>query len=125
MDVWDQSTKEIKYMQFKKFQDKSIPEDIELVVPENSPSNTLIYIPWHNKYLEYVPEEWKDFFKKALPHLGVRTTDVHTAICTSYIDKIIELNGGEVNRRVVALGLILHDSGWSGVSEQDIIDSLS
>mgnify|MGYP003971376695 FL=1 len=112
-------------MQFKKFQNKVIPEDIELIVPDNSPSNTLVYIPWHEKYLEHVPEEWKRFFLAALPHLGARTTDVHTAICTFYIDKIIELHQGDVNSRVLALGLILHDIGWASLSEQDIIDSLS
>jgi len=112
-------------MKFKKFREKLIPEDIELIVPNNSLSNTLVYIPWDEKYLNYIPDEWKDFFLKALPYLGARTTDVHTAICTSYIDKIIELNGGEVNRRVVALGLILHDIGWASLPEQDIIDSLS
>lgn len=112
-------------MNFNNFQDKYIPEDIELIVPKNSDSNTLVYIPWDDKYLDYVPEHLKSFFIKALPYLGVRTTDVHTAICTSYIDDIIRLYGGKVNRRVIDLGLILHDIGWSSLSEQDIIDSLS
>lgn len=112
-------------MQFKKFQNKVIPEDIELIVPNNSPSNTLIYIPWHEKYLEYVQDEFKDFFLKALPHLHARTTDVHTAISLSYLDRIIDLHTDKANRRVVALGLILHDIGWSALSEQEIIDSLA
>lgn len=112
-------------MEFKKFQGKLIPKDIELVVPENSPSNTLVYIPWDDKYLQYVPDEWKDFFLVALDYLHARTTDVHTAICTSYIDKIISLHQGDVNRRVVALGLILHDIGWSSLSDEEIAQSLT
>ncbi|MBT6691199.1 HD domain-containing protein [Candidatus Parcubacteria bacterium] len=112
-------------MQFKKFQDKLIPNDIELLVPDNSPSNILIYIPWHEKYLEYVQPEFKDFFLKALPKLHARTTDVHTAISLSYLDKIIDLHQDKANRQVVALGLILHDIGWASLSEQEIIDSLS
>jgi len=112
-------------MQFEKFQDRKIPKDIELVVPENSESNALVYIPWNEKYLDRVPAEFKDFFLKALPHLGARTTDVHTAISSAYLDRILELHQGEKDRRQVALGLILHDIGWASLSEQDIIDSLS
>ncbi|MFA6272597.1 MAG: HD domain-containing protein [Patescibacteria group bacterium] len=112
-------------MKFKKFKNKLIPKDIELVTSENSTSNTLVYIPWRDSYLDYVQEEFKDFFLQALPHLHVRTTDVHTAISLSYLDMLIALYNGKINRRVVALGLILHDIGWASLTEKDIIGSLS
>lgn len=112
-------------MKFKKFADKLIPENIELKNEDGLQNVQLVYIPWNDKYLKYVPNEWQNFFLTALPYMHVRTTDVHTAICTSYIDKIIKLYDQPINNRVVALGLILHDVGWSALSRQDIIDSLS
>lgn len=112
-------------MRFKIFKEKKIPEDILLKVPGNSEHNTLVYIPWDNKYLYFVPDEYRKFFLIALPQLNVRTTNVHAACSLAFLDRIIELSEQPVNRRVVALGLILHDIGWSVLSNQEIIDSLS
>jgi len=44
-----------------------IPDDIELRIPDKTaldPGNLhyLIYIPWHDKYLELVDEAYRDFF---------------------------------------------------------------
>jgi len=112
-------------MKFYTFHHKKIPNDIVLKYPENSKHNTLVYIPWDDKYLNLIPDEYKKFFLISLPQLNVRTTDVHTACSLAFLDRIIELQSQPVNRRAVALSLILHDIGWSELSDQEIIDSLS
>jgi len=85
----------------------------------------LAYIPWNEKYLNKIPKEFVDFFKFVFPYLNVRTTDVHTAICLGFLDKLIKQFPKEnINRRIVAIALILHDSGWSKLSDQEIASSL-
>lgn len=107
-----------------------LPDDIQLLLPENSQlpleqQHFLLYIPWNEKYLELVPDEFRDFFTEVLQYLRVRTTDVHTAISLSFLDELINrFPNGSVNRRVLALALILHDSGWSQLSEEEIANSL-
>ncbi|MDH5532871.1 MAG: hypothetical protein OEX81_00390 [Candidatus Pacebacteria bacterium] len=107
-----------------------IHSDIKLVLPENitidgSQWHYLVYIPWDNKYLDWVPEEYKDFFKFVLPNLKVRTTDVHTAKSISFLKDFQKNFANEkINWRVVALSLILHDCGWSQLTQQEIASSL-
>lgn len=104
----------------------------ELLLPKNSqlpPGDLhfLLYIPWNEKYLAFVPSEFTSFFVEVLPYLSARTTDVHTAVCLQYLDEFIEkaeAEGNKVNRKVLAYALILHDSGWSQMSEQEIAASL-
>jgi hypothetical protein len=111
---------------------KNFPADVILKLPNNSklPESDLhylLYIPWNDSYLEYVPAEHRDFFQKILPYLSARTTDVHTAICMSYLDEFcakFEALGEKPNRNVVAYALLLHDSGWSQMSEEEIASSL-
>ena len=92
-----------------------------------SEQHFLAYIPWEEKYLDSVPMEFKDLFKEVLPKLSSRSTDVHTAICLSYLDEFInkaqEL-GLQVNRKVLAYSLMLHDVGWSEMNETEIAASL-
>jgi hypothetical protein len=105
-------------------------KDITLLLPEDTKlledqRHFLLYIPWEEKYLQFVPDEFKEFFMHVLPHLGVRTTDVHTAICLGMIDELLaQFPHAVVNRRVVALALILHDAGWSRLTEQEVAQSL-
>ena len=106
-----------------------IPADITLLEPTNSSlpeeqRHFLIYIPWDEKYLEKVPEEFREFLVAVLPFLRARTTDVHTAISMSNLDVLLAKFSEAVNRRVVALALILHDSGWSQMTEEEIAHSL-
>lgn len=107
-----------------------IPEDIELVFPneENVSPNLLhflVFIPWQDKYLDLVPEDFKAFFKLTLPYLHVRTTDVHIAKCFGYFDEMLDrYPNSHADRRVVGLGLILHDIGWSKLSNEEITLSL-
>lgn len=122
-------------MQFNKFSFSEVltkawlPADINLALPKNSDlplaqQHFLLYIPWQDKYLKLIPEEFRDFFLKILPYLRVRTTDVHTAISISFMDKLLRRIGKLANRRVVAISLLLHDSGWSRLSEKEIANSL-
>lgn len=111
---------------------KNFPQDIHLELPKDSslPENDLhflIYIPWEEKYLYEIPKKYQDFFKRALPYLSARTTDVHTAICLGYLDEFIQQAqkiGMNPNRDIVAYALILHDSGWSQMDEAEIAASL-
>lgn len=103
--------------------------DITLVLPPTSQLPTeqqhfLLFIPWNEFYLNLVPVEFREFFQQVLPHLNARTTDVHTAVSMSFLDELLQRLGQPINRRVVALSLILHDSGWSKLTEQEIATSL-
>ena len=108
-----------------------IPEDIELKFPNDAPIPTdqvhyLAYIPWNVRYLApSIPKEYADFFKFIQPHLGVRTTDVHTAKCLPLLAELLKKTPSNIDQQVVYIALILHDSGWSKLTEQQIADSLS
>ncbi len=106
-----------------------LPEDVALALPENSllpqeQQHFLLYIPWDEKYLNLIPGEFQDFFLSIIQYLRVRTTDVHVAISMQYLDVLINLLPTTCNRRVVALALLLHDSGWSLLTEAEIASSL-
>ena len=86
---------EFKHISFPSISlEGSIPNNIELKIPPNSAlphseQHYLLYIPWHEKYRSLVPEEFQNFFSHVLPHLHFRTTDVHTAVCMSYLEDAI------------------------------------
>jgi hypothetical protein len=106
-----------------------IPSDIELKLPEKTPLNAkklqfLVNIPWSDKYLQYVDKEYLDFFNRVLPYLHVRTTDVHVATCIPFIKEFIQAHDGYIDEKVVYIAFILHDSGWSQMSEEEIVSSL-
>ena len=106
-----------------------IPADIELRVPVNSSIQPkllhyLVYIPWDDKYLVLVDPEYRDFFRRVLPILHVRTTDVHIATCLPFVRELLSTEQDPVDERVVYLAFILHDSGWSQMKEDEIADSL-
>lgn len=108
----------------------TLPADLRLIFPDDpkltaEQRRATAYIPWGDKYLEYVPQEYRSFFQHALPHLGRRTTDVHTALSVSHLPFLIEYSADPVDDRVVFLATILHDTGWSKVSLPHIADSLS
>lgn len=110
----------------------NFPTDIPLALPKSNnlkpeDQHFLIYIPWNDAYINLIPGEYRQFFLEVLPYLQARTTDVHTAVCLQYLDEFIQkaqLTGTKVKRNVVAYALILHDSGWSQMSEQEIAASL-
>lgn len=106
-----------------------LPFDIRLALPKStalSPDQQhfLIYIPWRESYLELVPAEYREFFIAILPYLHARTTDVHTAVSMSFLKDFVTQFSDPINERAVALALMLHDAGWSKLSELEIANSL-
>lgn len=106
-----------------------VPADVELKVPEHSrlPPDLwhfLIYIPWHDRYLQNVPDAYRKFFINVLPHLRARTTDVHVATCLPFAEPLSASLPGPVDMVVVVIAFILHDTGWSVMSEAEIAASL-
>lgn len=110
-----------------------IPNDIKLVFPkEFLPPDLLrclVQIPWERKYLHFVPKRFRPFFEFVLHYLKPRTTDVHTAVCSSYwsnyTKKLEKERGTKINKKIVAYGLILHDCGWSALTKKEIADSFA
>jgi hypothetical protein len=114
-----------------------VPADLDLKRPEASRlpverQHALIYLPWHDRYLDLVPLTCRDFFKFVLPYLRARTTDVHVATCLPFVKLLGAALGaapsaaqpGPIDEAVVTIAFILHDSGWSQMTEAEIADSL-
>ncbi len=106
-----------------------IPSDLDLELPAKTsvaPEHVhfLAYIPWQDEYLRLVPVAYRDFFIFVLPHLHVRTVDVHIATCLHYADELILATPGVIDERVVHEAFILHDCGWSQMREEEIAASL-
>ncbi len=107
-----------------------VPRDLELKLPEHTALaaeqlHFLVFVPWSDHYLNRVAEQYRDFFTFVLPYLHTRTTDVHIAACFPFASELIQATGVEVDSRVVHLAFILHDVGWSQLSEEEIAASLS
>jgi hypothetical protein len=105
-----------------------IVESVSLRMPEKTSlpedqQHFLLYIPWNKKYLDFVPEKYKQKFTECLPLLSARTTNVHVAVCFRYFDEMVEAFPG-IDRSAVAMALILHDTGWSRLTEEEIATSL-
>ena len=106
-----------------------IPQDIELRLPEKSSLDArdlhyLIYLPWHDQYLNLVDPACRDFFLVVLPYLHARSTDVHVVTCLPFIKELIQAELEPVDERVVQVAFMLHDSGWSRMSDAEIAESL-
>ena len=106
-----------------------IPSDLPLSLPQSSSVSldlvhSLVYIPWDPKYLVSIDREYRDFLTLVLPFLHVRTTDVHVATCLPFVNELIQDSSDPVDERVVHVAFILHDAGWSQMTEQEISDSL-
>jgi hypothetical protein len=74
--------------------------------------------------LNLVPKDYRALFQFVLPHLAVRTTDVHVATCMPFVHQLIQMLDVEVDESVVSIALILHDIGWSRLSEAEVASSL-
>jgi hypothetical protein len=106
-----------------------IPGDLVLQLPEHTalaPDQVhfLVSIPWNDRYLSRIDEKYRNFFLFVLPYLHTRTTDVHIATCFPFIRELIQAAGEQVDEQVVHLAFILHDVGWSQLSEAEIAASL-
>ena len=106
-----------------------IPDDLELQLPEHSTLGRdllhfLLFIPWSDHLLSRIDAPYRDFFEIVLPYLHTRTTDVHIATCFPFVDELIQAAGAVVDERVIHLAFLLHDVGWSQLSEAEIAASL-
>ena len=106
-----------------------IPSDVELKFPDQmsieiSRLHYLAYIPWRDRYLARVDGAYRDFFTTVLPYLHARTTNVHVATCLPFVPELIRSVPEAVDERVVTVAFILHDSGWSQMTEEEIAASL-
>lgn len=122
---------QFKEVSFPPILDKTfVPQNLELIPPTNSElpieqQHYLLAIPWKETYLKLIPEAYQAFFLHVLPFLHVRTTDVHTATSVGYLPELLSMfPEGTYNQRVIAISLILHDSGWSQLTEQEVANSL-
>ncbi|MCB9801145.1 MAG: HD domain-containing protein [Pseudomonadales bacterium] len=119
---------------FTEYPSITLPQSVILEYPAETSlpakdHHFLLYIPWQKKFLQLVPKKFQTFFSKVLPHLSARTTDVHTANCCQYIQPLcyaVEAAhpGRTIDQTVVTLALILHDCGWSRLSEKEVAASL-
>jgi hypothetical protein len=106
-----------------------IPSDVNLQLPTSTSIQPnlihyLIYIPWEDKYIEGIDPYYRDFFRTVLPYLHTRTTDVHVATCMPFVTELLTAERRRVDERVINLAFILHDSGWSQMTETEVADSL-
>jgi hypothetical protein len=106
-----------------------IPSDVDLRLPEGAAVDharlhALAFIPWDDRYLLPLDPSYRGFFQSVLPYLHVRTTDVHVATCLPFARELIAAESEPVDQRVVHIAFILHDCGWSQMSEEEIADSL-
>jgi hypothetical protein len=106
-----------------------IPSNVRLAVPVGTSVapdllHYLAYIPWEPRYLELVDPEYAGFFSCVLPYLHVRTTDVHVATCLPFAGELIRESPVPIDARVVHIAFILHDSGWSQMTDLEIAASL-
>lgn len=110
-----------------------IPADITVIspqskdLPEVDPRfiHSLTYIPWDEKYLQYVPPQYHDFYDAIQPKLAAPTTDVHTALSVSFVDELIQRSRFEVNKKLLILAVLLHDIGWAHLTPAQIALSLN
>ena len=111
----------------------TIPSDIDIVMPpaeslsevDSSSLHSLAFIPWADRYMSYVPEDYRQFYQAILPKLGARTTDVHTALSVSFVDELIALSGHKVDKKILTIAVLLHDIGWAQLTPAQIAMSLN
>jgi len=106
-----------------------IPSDLDLRLPDHpslAPADLhfLIYLPWHGGYLQHIDPSYRAFFRLVLPYLHARSTDVHVATCFPFIKELIRTEAETADERVVSIAFMLHDSGWSQMSEAEVAQSL-
>ena len=107
-----------------------IPADVHLALPHSAAAppeiaRRLAYIPWEQRYLDRVDPECRHFFSFVHRYLRTRTADVHVATCLPFAAELMEAEPGPIDGRVVRIAFILHDIGWSQMSQAEIAASLS
>lgn len=67
--------------------------------------------------MELLRDPHKTIWKLAAPYLNTRSNDLHTEVSTKMA--LILLEGEEGDEDIVVPAIILHDTGWIRVSEED------
>lgn len=62
-------------------------------------------------------------WRLAVPHLHVRSNDAHTAYSYGLARALCDLHA-EADRDVVLPAIILHDTGWSRVAENEVLEAI-
>ncbi|MBB2891962.1 HD domain-containing protein [Flexivirga oryzae] len=62
-------------------------------------------------------------WRLAVPHLHVRSNDAHTAYSYGLAKALCDLHP-EADRDVVLPAIILHDTGWSRVPEDEVLEAI-
>jgi hypothetical protein len=107
-----------------------VPADLDILIPKArrilaAERHHLAYLPWQNSYLNRIPADYQAFFKFVLPHLHARTSNVHTAVSIGELQHIFDGTTAQVEKRLIYLALILHDCGWSQVTQADLVKSFN
>ena len=100
------------------------------MMPKLSPETNLlgrdvsVHIPSGIANLARMPPEHQNIWQLAKQYLRVRNNDVHTLY--SYgIAQILCDEHPEADREVVLPAMLLHDTGWSSVSEGEILEAIT
>ncbi len=64
-------------------------------------------------------ERYEAIYKTAEPYMRVRKNDVHIPLSFQYALRLLETHP-EANKDIVAAGILLHDSGWYSIDEEEI-----
>jgi len=67
--------------------------------------------------METLKKQYKTIWELAKPHLNTRSNDLHTKVSTNMALRLLEGEGGDED--IVIPAIILHDTGWIRVSEED------
>lgn len=71
-----------------------------------------------------LPERHDAIWKRAEPHLKVRANDAHTIYSYGLASALVDQHP-EADPEVVLPAILLHDTGWSTVPEQDILSAIA
>lgn len=71
-----------------------------------------------------IAAEHARIWELALPHLNVRSNDVHTLYAYGIARALTQLHP-EADPEVVLPAILLHDTGWSCVPEEDILRAIA
>ena len=70
-----------------------------------------------------INNRFKEFFKVVVEYMHVRTTDVHVSCVLPFVDEMVSAFPG-VSKDLITVALILHDIGWSQMTEEEVAASL-
>lgn len=82
------------------------------------------HIPDGSADLVRMPPEHQNLWQFAKPYLSVRDNDVHTLYSYGIANSLCDEHP-EADREVVLSAMLLHDTGWSSIAEDEILEAIS